>query len=32
VLKALHGEVPNNVFNPEVIPAWQQRFGGRSVL
>ncbi|HEY8694284.1 MAG TPA: NAD(P)-dependent oxidoreductase [Chloroflexota bacterium] len=32
VLKALRGEVPNNVFNPEVIPAWQQRFGGRSVL
>ena len=27
VLKALDGEVPDNVFNKEVIPQWQRRFG-----
>jgi phosphoglycerate dehydrogenase-like enzyme len=32
VLLALKGEVPNNVFNPEVIPAWKERFGGRNLL
>ncbi len=32
VLKALRGEVPDNVFNPEVIPAWRERFGGRSLI
>lgn len=32
VLKALRGEVPDNVYNKEVIPAWVQRFGGRSVF
>jgi phosphoglycerate dehydrogenase-like enzyme len=32
VLKALRGEVPDNVFNTDVIPRWQERFGGRSVL
>jgi len=31
VLAALRGEVPNNVYNKEVIPRWQRRFGGRSV-
>jgi phosphoglycerate dehydrogenase-like enzyme len=31
VLRALRGEVPNNVYNREVIPRWQRRFGGRSV-
>ncbi len=32
VLQALGGQVPNNVFNPEVIERWKERFGGRSVL
>jgi phosphoglycerate dehydrogenase-like enzyme len=27
VLCALRGEVPDNVFNTEVIPRWRQRFG-----
>jgi phosphoglycerate dehydrogenase-like enzyme len=27
VLSALNGEVPDNVYNKEVIPAWQKRFG-----
>jgi phosphoglycerate dehydrogenase-like enzyme len=32
VLAALRGELPDNVFNKEVIPRWRQRFGGKSVL
>jgi lactate dehydrogenase-like 2-hydroxyacid dehydrogenase len=32
VLSALRGEVPDNVFNKDVIPRWQERFGGRSVF
>jgi D-3-phosphoglycerate dehydrogenase / 2-oxoglutarate reductase len=32
VLSALRGEVPDNVFNADVIWRWQQRFGGRSVF
>jgi len=32
VLKALSGEVPNNVFNPEVIERWLERFGGKRAL
>lgn len=32
VIKALGGEVPNHVFNEEVIPRWLQRFGGKSLL
>jgi D-3-phosphoglycerate dehydrogenase / 2-oxoglutarate reductase len=32
VIKALRGVVPDNVFNKEVIPAWQKRFGGNSLL
>lgn len=32
VLQALGGQVPNNVFNPEVIERWKERFGDRSVL
>lgn len=32
VLQALGGQVPNNVFNPEVIERWKERFEGRSVL
>ncbi|MGH8697657.1 MAG: NAD(P)-dependent oxidoreductase, partial [Burkholderiales bacterium] len=31
VLAALRGEVPDNVYNKEVIPLWERRFGGRSV-
>lgn len=30
VLKVMKGEVPDNVFNSEVIPDWQKRFGGKS--
>jgi D-3-phosphoglycerate dehydrogenase / 2-oxoglutarate reductase len=32
VLSALRGEVPDNVFNADVIPRWQARFGGRDVF
>jgi phosphoglycerate dehydrogenase-like enzyme len=32
ILRALRGEVPDNVYNVDVIPTWLQRFGGRSVL
>jgi D-3-phosphoglycerate dehydrogenase / 2-oxoglutarate reductase len=34
LLTALRGEVPERelIFNPEVIPAWQARFGARSLL
>ena len=32
VLQALAGEVPNNVFNPEVIEKWKERFGSKTVL
>ena len=31
VLHALRGEVPDNVYNREVIPRWENRFGGKSV-
>lgn len=31
VLRALRGETPDNVYNKEVIPRWEARFGGRSV-
>jgi len=31
VLSALRGEVPDNVYNKEVIPRWERRFGGKSV-
>jgi phosphoglycerate dehydrogenase-like enzyme len=31
VLHALRGEVPDNVYNQEVIPQWQRRFAGQSV-
>ena len=31
VLRALRGEVPDNVYNNEVIPRWERRFGGKSV-
>jgi phosphoglycerate dehydrogenase-like enzyme len=32
VLKALSGEVPDNVFNPEVIERWKERFAGKQAL
>lgn len=32
VLAALRGEVPDCVFNTGVIPRWQERFGGKSVI
>jgi phosphoglycerate dehydrogenase-like enzyme len=32
VFLALRGEVPDNVYNKEVIPRWLERFKGRSVL
>jgi phosphoglycerate dehydrogenase-like enzyme len=32
VLAALRGQVPDNVFNKEVIPRWQARFAGKTVL
>jgi len=32
ILKALCGEVPNNVFNVEVIERWKERFGGQNIL
>jgi phosphoglycerate dehydrogenase-like enzyme len=31
VLCALRGEVPDNVYNKEVIPRWERRFGGKSI-
>ncbi|OLD99651.1 MAG: hypothetical protein AUG80_04555 [Candidatus Rokubacteria bacterium 13_1_20CM_4_68_9] len=31
VLRAMRGEVPDNVYNKEVIPRWERRFGGTSV-
>ncbi len=31
VLKALRGEMPDHVFNKEVIQQWESRFGGKSV-
>lgn len=32
VLLALRGEVPDNVYNKDVIPRWRERFGGSSIL
>lgn len=32
VLTALRGEVPDNVYNKEVIEQWKSRFGGKSLL
>jgi phosphoglycerate dehydrogenase-like enzyme len=31
VLAALNGDVPDNVYNKDVIPLWQERFGGISL-
>jgi hypothetical protein len=32
VLTALGGEVPDNVYNKEVIGRWDERFGGQKLL
>jgi len=32
VLQALGGQVPDSVYNKDVIPRWLTRFGGRSVF
>jgi D-3-phosphoglycerate dehydrogenase len=32
VLHALRGEDPEHVFNPEVLPRWRERFGGRPAI
>jgi hypothetical protein len=32
VLAALRGQVPDNVFNKDVIPRWQARYAGKTVL
>ena len=32
VLAALAGDVPDNVYNKEVIPLWRERFGGHAVV
>src|SRR5918911_3672079 len=32
VLRALRGEIPDNVFNTDVIARWRERFGGQNVL
>ncbi len=32
VLSALRGDVPDNVYNTEVIPKWRERFGAASAL
>ena len=31
VLSALAGDVPDNVYNKDVIPRWKERFGGLGV-
>jgi phosphoglycerate dehydrogenase-like enzyme len=31
VLAAFRGEVPEGVYNKEVIPRWRERFGGRKI-
>jgi phosphoglycerate dehydrogenase-like enzyme len=32
VLRALRGQEPEHVFNPEVLPRWRERFAGRAVI
>lgn len=32
VLTALRGGFPDNVYNKDVIPRWDERFGGQSLL
>ena len=31
-LAALRGELPRHIVNPEAIPIWRERFGGKSLL
>ena len=31
LLLALNGQIPDNVYNKDVIPRWKERFGGASV-
>ena len=32
IITALAGDVPDNVFNREVLPLWKERFGGAGVI
>ncbi len=32
LLTALRGQVPKNVVNPDVVPKWRQRFGGKCLI
>jgi phosphoglycerate dehydrogenase-like enzyme len=32
ILDVLKGQVPKHVVNPEALPLWQQRFGGKALL
>lgn len=32
VLSALRGEIPDNVYNKDVIPRWRERFGGAGAI
>ena len=32
LLKALRGEVPEHVYNVDVIPRWRERFGGKNLF
>lgn len=32
LIDALHGVVPKHVVNPEALPRWQERFGGKTLL
>ena len=32
VFAAVRGEVPDHVVNPDAIPLWKERFGGKSLI
>jgi len=32
VLAALRGEVPDNVFNPDALTRWRERFAGNALI
>lgn len=32
LLAALRGQVPKNIVNPDALPKWRQRFGGKTLL
>ena len=32
IMDALRGEVPRHVVNPEVLPLWRERFGGKALI